>query len=464
MNIILLSGGSGQRLWPLSNHTRAKQFLKFLKHHDQDESMVQRIWRQLKANRLESSTYITTSSSQVDIIRNRLGYDVPIIVEPERKDTFPAIALAATYLNGIANKPNNDIVCVIPVDSYVMDDYFLTIKNLESILLHSNANLALIGGRPTYPSAKYGYILPEKETISGFSSTYYKVKSFIEKPSEEDAKKLITHENALWNCGVFAFKIEFILKALKENHLPTNYNDLLKEYSNLPKISFDYQIVEKTKNLIVLPYDGPWKDLGTWNTFTEEIKSPCLGNAILSNECTNTHIINDLDIPVVSLGMSNTVIACSYDGILVTKKAESSKLKKYVENISKRPMYEERKWGWYKVLDYHEYDHNKVLTKKLAIHAGNNISYQYHNHRSEIWTVISGEGLFVLNDKIYPVKPNDVLKIPKGSKHSIKAITNLEIIEVQMGTELIEEDIVRLFTLWEEIENFINNETKSCDE
>ncbi|WHY69735.1 sugar phosphate nucleotidyltransferase [Neobacillus sp. SuZ13] len=458
MKIVLLSGGSGKRLWPLSNDTRAKQFLKLLKNVNEEESMVQRIWRQLSSKNLEKASYITASKTQVDIIRNQLGEHVPLIVEPERKDTFPAIILAITYLHSIQKVSSSEIICIVPVDSYVKDDYFETIESLETILSHSNANLALIGAKPTYPSGKYGYIIPESKVVSTSGYSYQTVKYFKEKPSEKEAEHLISQENGLWNCGVFAFKVEFILNYLRKNGLPINYEELLNLYSTFPKISFDYQILEKTNNIVVVEYNGPWKDLGTWNTFTEEIGQPILGNAIISDECRNTHIINDLDIPVVTLGMVDSVIACSYDGILVAQKNESSKLKKYVETINRRPMFEERRWGWYKVLDYSKYNQYDVLTKKLVINKGENISYQYHQFRDEVWTIVSGQGIFVLDDKIIPVKTNDVLKIPQGSKHSIKAITELEIIEVQMGSVLEEEDIVRLYMGWDDMVQAIKKE------
>ncbi|EEM68984.1 Mannose-1-phosphate guanylyltransferase [Bacillus thuringiensis serovar andalousiensis BGSC 4AW1] len=170
-------------------------------------------------------------------------------------------------------------------------------------------------------------------------------------------------------------------------------------------------------------------------------------------ECEQNHIINELDIPVSVLGLSNIIVAVSPDGILVSEKDASPRVKELVGDWDQRPMYEERRWGWYRVLDHTKYDDgNEVLTKRIGITASKNLSYQYHNNRSEVWTIVKGEGIFVLDDEIRVVRPGDVLEIHPKQKHAIKAVTDLEFIEVQSGSELVEEDIVRVYMQWNEIE------------
>lgn len=450
MNLVLLSGGSGKRLWPLSNDARSKQFLKVLEGSKANRcSMVQRVWQQLGEVGLSNSTVIATSKSQVDMLQNQIGSNAPLIIEPERRDTFPAIALAATYLYSIKGVSLNEIVAILPVDPYVEDSFFNRIKDLEGALTESEANIALIGVKPTYPSEKYGYIVPKTEIGN---EEFLTVNHFREKPNEEVAKELI-NENALWNCGVFAFKLDYIINKLVEMGLPIQYDELLKQYDRLPKNSFDYEVVEKAKKIVALSYEGDWKDLGTWNTLTEEMATNVIGKGIVSADCINTHLINELDIPVAILGVSNAVVAVSPDGILVTDKESSPKVKGLVASFEQRPMYEERRWGWYHVLDHTKFfDGREVLTKKIGVAAGKNLSYQLHHKRSEVWTIIEGEGEFALDDRIITVKPGDVLNIPLGSKHGIKAITDLQFIEVQSGTDLVEEDIVRIFMTWEEVE------------
>ncbi|HHT7227507.1 sugar phosphate nucleotidyltransferase [Bacillus thuringiensis] len=450
MKLILLSGGSGKRLWPLSNDSRSKQFLKVLKNNnDEMQSMVQRVWGQLKNLGIENDAVIATSKSQVDMINNQLGNDVPIIIEPERRDTFPAIALAASYLYSKEHVDLNEVVGVLPVDPYVENSFFERLLDLEKALSSSNADLGLMGVTPTYPSEKYGYIVPNVETST---QEIIQVSHFKEKPVTVEAEDLLK-QNALWNCGVFAFKLDKIISLLDQKGLPVQYDVLVQKYASLPKISFDYEVVEKTENIIALPYNGSWKDLGTWNTLTEEMGTNILGKGNMGDECKQNHIINELDIPVSVLGLSNIIVAASPDGILVSEKEASPRVKELVGDWDQRPMYEERRWGWYRVLDHTKYDDgNEVLTKRIGITASRNLSYQYHNNRSEVWTIVKGEGIFVLNDEIRVVRPGDVLEIQPGQKHAIKAVTDLEFIEVQSGSELVEEDIVRIYMQWSEIE------------
>ncbi|MEB2274169.1 cupin domain-containing protein [Bacillus sp. ILBB4] len=453
MKTILLSGGSGKRLWPLSNDARSKQFLKVLEDDNQElQSMVQRVWKQLENVGLADSAVLATSKSQVDMIHSQLDNKADLIVEPCRRDTFPAIALAATYLYSVQATGLDEVVAVLPVDPYVENRFFNRVKDLENAVHGSDAQLALIGVKPTYPSAKYGYIVPAN---SENTNDYLPVNRFTEKPSEDKAATLID-EGALWNCGVFAFKLGYVISILEEKGLPTQYDELLKQYEGLPKISFDYEVVEKAEEIVVLPYDGYWKDLGTWNTLTEEMATSQIGKGVISEDSKNIHLINELDIPVTVLGASNLVVASSPDGILVSDKEASPRIKELVGEFDNRPMYEERRWGWYRVLDYTKFEQGKeVLTKRIGVDAGKNLSYQLHDYRDEVWTIIKGEGEFILNDKLITVKPGDVLQIKSGDKHAIKASTDLEIIEVQTGSQLIEEDIVRLFMTWEEITEHI---------
>jgi len=459
MKLVLLSGGSGKRLWPLSNDSRSKQFLKVLEdeeHHLQ--SMVQRVWHQISNVGLADSTVIATGKSQEDMIKSQLDNQAGLIIEPCRRDTFPAIALAASYVYSVQKADLDEVVAILPVDPYVDDQFFTRVQDLEEVVQNSDAQLALIGVTPTYPSSKYGYIVPTTDKSSG---EYRRVSRFTEKPSEEQAASLI-EDGALWNCGVFAFKLGYVISILEEKGISTDYEELLKQYATLPKISFDYEVVEKTKDIVVLPYDGYWKDLGTWNTLTEEMATSQIGKGVIGADSENIHLINELDIPVTVLGASNLIVAASPDGILVSDKEASPRIKELVGEFENRPMYEERRWGWYRVLDYTKLEEGKeVLTKRIGIDEGKNLSYQLHDYRDEVWTIIKGEGEFVLNDKIRPIKTGDVIQIQAGDKHAVRAITDLEIIEVQTGSQLIEEDIVRLFMSWEEIEDHVLSTKKA---
>ncbi|PAF37234.1 mannose-1-phosphate guanylyltransferase [Terribacillus saccharophilus] len=448
MQLILLSGGSGKRLWPLSNDSRSKQFLKVLHNKNNDkESMIQRVCRQLKENNLLDKSIVSTSKGQVEIIKNQIGDDMPIVIEPSRRDTFPAIALSTSYLlsKSVINK--EDVVIVLPVDAYVDNSFFKKVKELEKTLIESKADIALLGVTPSSPSEKFGYIVPE-ETIH---SHYLHVDYFQEKPTKEVAKHLI-EKNALWNCGVFCFKAEYLIKLLTQNGYSYEYDDLFNFYNDLSKNSFDYEVVEKTKNIVVLPYDGSWKDLGTWNSLTDEMNYSLTGKGIISEDSIGSKVINELDIPITLIGIENAIVAASPDGILVTNREASPTIKEYIGEFNNRPMYEERRWGWYKVLEYVKYEEgNEVLTKRIGINAGSNLSYQLHFKRTETWTVLKGEGILLLEGKPFHLRIGDTITIPLGKKHALKAITVMEILEVQSGIELVEDDVHRISLNWEEI-------------
>ncbi|SFG32079.1 sugar phosphate nucleotidyltransferase [Sporolactobacillus nakayamae] len=450
MRLVLLSGGSGKRLWPLSNDARSKQFLRVLEDHDKKlSSMVQRVFGQLNEVGLGQSTVIATGKGQVEMLENQLGKDVPLIVEPERRDTFPAIALAAAYLYTMTDSSLDDAVAVLPVDPYVDTAFFERILDLENLLNETKADLALMGVKPTYPSEKYGYMVPTK----GENKDYIKVDHFTEKPDTELAKTLIK-DSALWNCGVFAFRLKYVISILESLGLPLNYEELSQQFNKLPKISFDYAVVEKAKNIVALPYDGFWKDLGTWNTLTEEMATKQIGKGIISDDSANTNLINELDLPVTVLGVSNAIVAVSPDGILVSDKEQSPRIKEVMKGFDQRPMYEERKWGSYRVLDYSRYSANneEVLTKKIVIKAGANLSYHCHHMRKEVWTIVKGSGCYAENGVIRSIKPGDVVIVTAETLHAIKADEALELIEVQIGSQLIEEDIDRKLMTWKEIE------------
>lgn len=442
MNIILLSGGSGKRLWPLSNEIRSKQFLKLLKKSDgETESMVQRVYRQIKQADIDANIVVATGKTQEDSIRSQLGYAVDMVLEPERRDTFPAIALASLYLALEKKMQPDEVILVLPVDLYADLEYFATLVKMEQMVKDDVSNIVLMGIKPTYPTEKYGYIVPKLDGVF--------VEHFQEKPPKEQAQKLI-NEGAMWNGGVFAFKLGYLMGIVKKHIELSSYKDGESQYNAFPKISFDYEVVENESSIAMIEYCGPWKDLGTWNTLTEVMDNTTVGKVILADTCENTHVINELDIPVVVLGAKNMAVVASPDGILVSDKEQSSYLKPYVDTIELRPMYEERRWGEYKVLDFVAYgDGTLSLTKHMCIRAGEKISYQTHKIRDEIWTIVDGTGNLLIDGHVRNVRRGDVAYIVKGQKHAIKAITDLHFVEVQIGIELTEEDIERFEWEWE---------------
>ena len=434
MRIILLSGGSGKRLWPLSNDVRSKQFIKLFKTEDGTyESMVQRMYRQIKSVDPDATVTIGTSKTQVSAINNQVGIDVGICVEPTRRDTFPAIALAASYLKDYENVSEDEAVVVCPVDPYVEDDYFLALKRIHEIASKDEANLVLLGMEPTYPSEKYGYIIPED------TSEISRVKTFKEKPDKETAKAYI-EEGALWNGGVFAFKLKYLLDKAHELIDFKDFYDLRDRYETLEKISFDYAVVEKEKDIKVLRFSGEWKDMGTWNTLTEAMDESAIGEAVFNDKCENVHVLNELDMPILCMGLKDVVVAASPEGILVSDKEQSSYIKPYVDEISKQIMFAEKSWGSFRVLDIQD----ESLTIRVTLTEGHRMNYHYHTRRDEVWTVLSGRGIVTLDGTKMNVGPGDVIRMPKGTKHTIEAITELKVMEVQLGKDIRVDDKVKL--------------------
>ncbi|NLZ19382.1 MAG: cupin domain-containing protein [Bacteroidales bacterium] len=430
MHIILLSGGSGKRLWPLSNEIRSKQFIPIFKCEDESyESMIQRVYRQVKAADPDATVTIATSKNQASAIRNQLGENVGISVEPCRRDTFPAIALAAAYLHDVQGVDKEEPVVVCPVDPWVEEDYFAALRRLSDLAEKGKANLTLMGIEPTYPSEKYGYILPRaKGKVSAVSS-------FKEKPSAKVAAGYIA-QGALWNGGVFAFKLGYVLRRAHELVSFTDYKDLFEKYASLTKISFDYAVVEHERSIEVMRFGGSWRDIGTWNTLTEAMSEPTMGKVILGEGCEGVNVINEMNVPVLCMGLKDVIVAAAPDGILVTDKEASGRIKPYVEGIEQQIMFAEKSWGRYQVLDVQD----ESMTLKVTLKAGQQMSYHAHAHRDEVWTVVAGDGETIVDGMSQRVRPGDVITILTGCKHLIKARTELTLIEVQLGREISVQD------------------------
>ena len=426
MNIVLLSGGSGKRLWPLSNDIRSKQFIKLFKTETGDyESMVQRVYRQIRKVDAKATVTIATAKTQVSAIRNQLGDNVGISVEPCRRDTFPAIALATAYLTDVMGISPEESVVVCPVDPYVNEDYFEALKGLSDQADKGEANLVLMGIEPTYPSEKYGYIIPESADQTAM------VRTFKEKPTADVAAQYIS-QGALWNGGVFAYKLKYVLQRAHELIDFTDYHDLFAKYDTLTKISFDYAVVEKEEKIQVPRFAGQWMDLGTWNTLTEAMEEHVIGKGVLNDVCENVHIVNEMDVPILAMGLHDVVISASAEGILVSDKEQSSYIKPYVDKFVQQTMFAEKSWGSFRVLDVEE----ASMTIKVTLNPGHCMNYHSHQYRDEVWVVISGQGRTVVDGMEQKVAPGDVITMQAGCRHTVFADTELKLIEVQLGQNI----------------------------
>ena len=442
MKLILLSGGSGKRLWPLSNDCRSKQFLKvFRAPNGEKESMTQRVVRQIEESGINAEIIIATSINQKDILTNQFGNKVEIVTEPMRRDTFPAIALSCAYIASEKGCDDDEIVVVLPSDQYTDAGYFETIKNMASMVENNKLDLVLMGIEPESPSSNFGYILPSKSDNPILTAS-----RFVEKPDTAIAETLI-REGGLWNGGVFAFRLGYVTDIIK-NYLPkSDFQEVYDNYLSLPKISFDYEVVEKAQSIGISKFKGLWKDLGSWDALAPYIETS-QENSLLAN-CHNTVVANELDIPVVCTGTNDLVVAASYDGILVTGKNEAGTLKEVVNKINRPAMFEERRWGEFRIIDSTQSDDELLsVTKRLSLKAGKSISYHRHNQRKEIWTIVSGKGRLALDGERFDVGAGQTFQIQENHFHAIQAVSNLEIIEVQLGKHLSEDDVDRRDWEW----------------
>ncbi|WP_027209411.1 sugar phosphate nucleotidyltransferase [Butyrivibrio hungatei] len=430
MNIILLSGGSGKRLWPLSNDIRSKQFIRIFKTEDGEyESMLQRMYRGIREVDGDANVTIATSKSQASAINNQLGEAVDLSIEPCRRDTFPAIALACSFLHDVKGVGDDEPVVVCPVDPYVDDTYFKALSDLSDMAAKGDYNLNLMGIEPTYPSEKYGYIIPKE------AADVSEVLEFKEKPDAATAKEYI-EKGALWNGGVFAFKLGYVLNKAHELIDFKDYQDFFDRYDNSNKISFDYAVVEKENSIGMMKYAGSWKDLGSWNTLTEAMHENIVGNAVLNDKCENVHVLNDLDVPILCMGLKDVVVSASPDGILVSDKEQSSYIKPYVEEFNQQIMFAEKSWGKYQVMDVE----SESMTIKVVLNPGHSMNYHSHKNRDEVWVVLSGKGRTVVDGMEQNIKAGDVITMSAGCRHTVFAETELKLIEVQLGKDITVED------------------------
>ena len=445
MYVVLLSGGSGKRLWPLSNDLRSKQYIRLLTGEQNTIpcSMVQRVWGQLQAADLDKQAVICASAGQTEMIRSQLG-NVHIAIEPDRRNTFPAVALSCSYLKSHLGATEDDVVCILPVDPFTEASYFSALRVLEALIQSGKARIALMGSKPYEATGKYGYIVPDT-----MHEGYMSVQGFKEKPDTATAQVLIG-KGALWNCGVFCMKIGEITGRMSGYGLSDDYETVFNGYNNLPAISFDHEVLEKTDKLAAVPFDGMWKDLGTWDMLTQEMLESSIGH-VIHQDCINTHVINELNIPVVALGLNNTVVVASFDGILVAAKTSCPEVKSATADLVQMPMYEERRWGILKTIDISEKEGKKTITRKIRIFDGMSSSYHFHNARDEVWTVLSGSATLLLEGLTLELQAGSTICIRRGQKHAVKAHKDFEYMEIHMGEQVGNQDINRITFDWDMI-------------
>lgn len=452
MKVLILAGGSGTRLWPLSRSEHPKQFIKL----SNDKSLFQITFlRSLQLTNL-SNIFIVTNQKYKYLVMgevNELGYynydENNIIVEPESKNTLPAIYAGIHVLQ----KMGNDTVVVFPSDHVILNSEKLIDIIKESIKLTKNT-IVTFGIKPDNPNTGYGYISPGSPIENG-----YIVKEFKEKPNYDTAKKYV-QLGYLWNSGIFLFRSELFIEEVKK-YTPDifysfqNTSDIEEAFQKISSsVSIDNGILEKSKKISVVPSDITWSDVGSFETFHKNFPKDLNNNVINTEaiviESKNNFIYSDTDNKLIAaIGVEDLVVVDNKDALLVCKKDQSQSVKKVVEKLkinndnrlhSHNHRY--KPWGYYEVL-LDEVEGFRV--NRLKINSGKKISYQYHNYRSEHWVIVKGNAKIVIEDIERTLSAGESIFIKPGQKHSIENPYKhpLEVIEIQVGNPLTEDDIIR---------------------
>ncbi|WP_163329284.1 mannose-1-phosphate guanylyltransferase/mannose-6-phosphate isomerase [Desulfurobacterium thermolithotrophum] len=485
MKIVVLAGGSGTRLFPMSRKKYPKQFLKI---GDEKSLFQKNIERNLLAVNPEDLIIITNKDYQFHI-KNQLSELFPslftihnsqltvhnspfnLILEPVGRNTAPAIALAAKFVLEKLNASEDEVLFISPSDHIIspIEKFAEYMKKAERIA--KEGYIVTFGVRPTKPETGFGYIEADttnplfNDSTNQPSNQSYKVKQFHEKPDLETAKEYLSKGNYYWNSGMFAFTVKTIFEELKK-HAPEIYEKLenkkfeevLENFESMPDISIDYAVMEKTDKAVVLPLDITWSDVGSWDAFYEIMEKDEKGNVKMGNvidiDTRNSLILGNKRV-VSTIGLEDLIIVETDDVLLIAKKGKGQKVREVVKKLKESKKFKHltefhttvyRPWGSYTELE--KGDRYKI--KRITVKPGEALSLQFHYHRSEHWVVVKGTAKVILEDekgelKEFFIHENESIYVPKTRKHRLinPGKVSLEIIEVQVGEYVEEDDIVR---------------------
>lgn len=451
---IMLAGGSGSRLWPLSRELYPKQLLKL----DGNLSLLQSTFKRLQGFIKSEDIISITNIKHANDVKYQLGQidkNSVVLAEPMAKNTAPAIAVSLEYLKQI--KDPEEIVIVVPSDPLIKNNEAFAQTVYEGVEAAKNGCIVTFGIKPTYPETGYGYIKTQ-DKIYGID----KVEKFVEKPDLETAKKYLLEGNYYWNGGIFMAKVSTLLNEYAK-YQPEIYSNLSKlnyKHSNtieygvfedMPSVSIDYAIMEKSDKIALCPLKSDWSDLGSWQSLYDVSEHDENGNVldghVIAEDVKNSFIYSDKKV-VAAIGLKDIILVNTEDAVLACNKNDSQAVKKVYERLKKeddkthlvhRTVF--RPWGWYTCLAEGE----GYLTKVICVSPGQKLSIQSHNHRSEHWVVLEGEAKVVLDGKDNFLQAGQSIDIPVKAKHSLQNPydKDLKIIEVQKGDYISEDDIIR---------------------
>ena len=429
MRLVLLCGGSGTRLRPLSNDIRSKLFLDLLPAPGGGrESMIRRLCRQLEEAGMLSSALFVVRADQTAMLRRRIGESGLVIPEPARRGTWPAAALAASYLHSALAVRPDEIVCIMPADPLVDASFFHAISRLPEALKRTDAKLAMIGAAPKHPSDQLGYIVPDGPLEPDGRAA---VRRFVEKPAAAEAERLI-RAGALWNCGVYAFRLDYLLRAMAERGLPGDYGRLQELYGRLDADSFDREIAEREPDAVVLRHDGLWRDLGNWAALAGELGAPVIGPGTITGDAQGSQIVNELHIPIHVVGVPRIIAAAGPDGILVADLKESGRLRD-LPWPKGRPMYGEYAWGIRRVIHADASEGGRTIAlAKLVPGAVRRMPEEAAG--SLLIAAIAGEGELLRRDgSAAALRPGLAAFMEGGEPFALRTDSGMELIEVHVG-------------------------------
>ena len=451
---LILAGGSGSRLWPLSRELYPKQLINIQNTESLLQSTFERLIPFIKPEQIISLTGVKHFSN-VKYQLTKLYKSPNVLSEPISKNTAPAIALGTKYL---LDKLGDDVILVVPSDHLIKDVQAFEKSVIEGEKIAKAGYIVTFGIKPSYPETGYGYINITDEPIH----KAYKINKFVEKPDADSAKKYIESGKYFWNSGIFMFKASVLMNELNvcSNDIYTNLSsyDFSKsdeipfiEYDKMPSISIDYAVMEKSDKIALLKLESDWNDLGSWKSIYDVSKKDEDGNVkighILDEGSKNSLIYSSSKL-VATVGLEDTVIVETEDAVLACKADKTQEVKKIFDTLKKqndnthlvhKTVY--RPWGYYTVLAQGK----GFLTKMIQVNPGQKLSVQSHNHRSEHWVVLEGMAKVLLEGKEHILSPGHSIDIDIKEIHSLQNPYDeiLKIIEVQKGDLLIEEDIVR---------------------